>query len=350
MAETESGTDRSEAATPRRLQRAREAGQSALSREAAPVAVLAVSAALLVMAAPHAGRTLLARLSLFLTASAATQPQQALWAAMGDVLLFAGPFLLACAAAGALAVLAQTGGLINLSALLPDLTRLSPARGLARIAPRAALLESGKSLLKLGAAGLVAWQVLAAALPMLPTALFWEPTTLLEATARQVLRVTLALVAAQAAIAGFDIVRSRFEFAGTTRMTRQEVKDEHKETEGDPHIKQRIRRLRTQRARRRMMQAVPKAAVVVVNPTHYAVALAYQRGAGGAPRVVAKGMDSLALRIRDVAREHDVPVVANPPLARTLHTVELDSEIPRELYQTVAEVIAYVWRLRGRAA
>jgi flagellar biosynthetic protein FlhB len=133
-------------------------------------------------------------------------------------------------------------------------------------------------------------------------------------------------------------------------MTRQEVKDENKETEGDPQIKQRIRRLRMQRARRRMMQAVPKAAVVVVNPTHYAVALEYRRGSGGAPRVVAKGVDSLALRIRDVAREHGVPVVANPPLARTLHTVELDSEIPKELYQTVAEVIAYVWRLRSRAA
>ncbi len=350
MAETESGTDRSEAATPRRLQRAREAGQSALSREAAPVAVLAVSVMLLVIAVPRAGRVLLTRLSAFLTASPATPPQEALWTAMADVMLFAAPFLLACVAAGALAVLAQTGGLVNLSAMLPDLARLSPSRGLARIAPRAALLESGKSLLKLGAAGLVAWHILAAAMPMLPAALFWEPTTLLDAIARQVLRVMLALIGAQAAIAGFDIVRSRFEFAGTTRMTRQEVKDEQKETEGDPQIKQRIRRLRTQRARRRMMQAVPKAAVVVVNPTHFAVALAYQRGSGGAPRVVAKGMDSLALRIRDVAREHGVPVVANPPLARTLHTVELDSEIPRELYQTVAEVIAYVWRLRSRAA
>ena len=176
-----------------------------------------------------------------------------------------------------------------------------------------------------------------------------EPTRLLDATAREVLRLTLILIGAQVAIAGFDIIRARMSFASSTRMTRQEIKDEHKETEGDPQIKNRIRKLRQQRARRRMMKAVPKAAVVVTNPTHYAVALAYERGSGGAPRVVAKGVDSLALRIRDVAREHNVPVVENPPLARALHALDLDSEIPRELYQTVAEVIAYVWRLRKRA-
>jgi flagellar biosynthetic protein FlhB len=350
MAENESGTERSEAATPRRLMQAREAGQSALSREAAPVAVLAVSALLLTMAAPAAGRALIMRLSGFLTAPPTTPPAAAMRAAFMDVLMFAGPFLLACAAAGALAVLAQTGGLVNLAAMLPDLARLDPRRGLARIAPAMALLEAGKSLLKLGAVGVVTWKILEAATPMLPAALYWEPTQLLDATAREVLRVTLALVGAQAVLAGFDIIRSRFEFAGATRMTRQEVKEEHKETEGDPQIKQRIRKLRAQRARRRMMKAVPKAAVVVTNPTHYAVALAYERGSGGAPRVVAKGVDSLALRIRDVAREHNVPVVANPPLARALHALELDSEIPRELYQTVAEVIAYVWRLRRRAA
>jgi flagellar biosynthetic protein FlhB len=146
------------------------------------------------------------------------------------------------------------------------------------------------------------------------------------------------------------MLRARSAFASSTRMTRQAVREEHKETEGDPQIKARIRRLRMQRAKRRMLKAVPKAAVVLTNPTHYAVALAYHRGSTGAPRVVAKGMDSLAQRIRDVAREHNVPVVANPPLARALHAIELDSEIPRELYQTVAEVIAYVWRLRSRIA
>jgi flagellar biosynthetic protein FlhB len=219
---------------------------------------------------------------------------------------------------------------------------------LARIVSWSAMLEAGKALLKLGAAAAAVSLVLDGVLALLPAALFWEPAMLLDGLAREVLRVMLALLAAQGALAGFDIIRARIAFAGSVRMTRQEVRDEHKEMEGDPHIKQRIRRLRMQRAKRRMLQAVPKAAVVITNPTHYAVALAYHRGSAAAPRVIAKGMDSLAARIREVARAHDVPIVANPPLARSLHGLELDSEIPRELYQTVAEVIAYVWRLRSR--
>ncbi len=322
----------------------------ALSREAAPLAVLATGAVLLGTAGPAAARALMARLEALLIAPPDTPPEVALPRALMAVTWLAGPFLLACAAAGTLAVLAQTGLLFNLSALLPDIARLSPARGWRRVASLDALIEAGKSLLKLVAAGTVAWKVIGAALPLLPTALLWTPETLLDTMARQVLRVTLTLLGAQAAIAGFDILRGRIAFAGTMRMSRQELRDEHKEMDGDPHIKARIRRLRMQRAKRRMLKAVPTATVVITNPTHYAVALAYQRGSTSAPRVVAKGMDSLAARIRDVAREHNVPVVANPPLARVLHGLELDAEIPRDLYQTVAEVIAYVWKLRSRAA
>jgi flagellar biosynthetic protein FlhB len=348
MSGSEGGGERTEAATPRRLMRAREEGRVPLSREAAPVAVLAMGALLLVVAGPAAARGLLQRLAALLAASAATPPEVALHRALLAAMLLAGPFLLACAAAGTIAVLAQTGLALNLNALLPDLARLDPRRGLGRLISPTALLEAGKSLLKLVAVAGVAWMVLGGALPLLPAAMLWDPVTLLDHTARQVLRVTLALLGAQAVIAGFDIARSRFSFARGLRMTREEVKEEHKDTEGDPRIKGRIRRLRMQRARRRMMQAVPKAAVVVTNPTHYAVALAYQRGSVSAPRVIAKGVDTLAWRIRDVAREHNVPIVANPPLARTLYALELDAEIPRELYQTVAEVIAYVWKLRTR--
>jgi flagellar biosynthesis protein FlhB len=347
MAEGEGG-ERSEAATPRRLQRAREAGQVALSREAAPFAVLAVGALMLSTAAPAAMRMLAGRLAVLLTLPPETPPALALRAAGATALLLAGPFLLACALAGTFAALAQTGGLVNLGALIPDLGRLDPRRGLARIASPTALLEGGKALLKFAAATVAAWFVLASALPLLPATLLSDTTTLLDHAAREVLRLTLALVGAQGAIAGFDIARARFAFGRSTRMTRQEVKDETKETEGDPQIKARIRRLRMQRARRRMLKSVPKAAVVVTNPTHYAVALAYRRGSVTAPKVVAKGMDSLAFRIQELAREHNVPIVANPPLARALHALDLDSEIPRELYQTVAEVIAYVWRLRSR--
>ncbi len=134
------------------------------------------------------------------------------------------------------------------------------------------------------------------------------------------------------------------------RMSRQELADEHKQTEGDPAHKAKLRALRRARARRRMMAAVPTATVVITNPTHYAVALAYERGGQGAPRVVAKGMDEVAARIRALAAEHRVPLVANPPLARALHRVDVDSEVPAEHFKAVAEIIAYVWRLRGQAA
>ena len=132
-------------------------------------------------------------------------------------------------------------------------------------------------------------------------------------------------------------------------MSREEVKQEAKESDGNPAIKQRVRQIRMARARKRMLAAVPQATVIVTNPTHYAIALSYDRAKGGAPKVVAKGVDEVAARIRDVAREHRVPLVANPPLARALYLVELDAEIPAEHFKLVAEVIAYVWRLRTRA-
>jgi flagellar biosynthesis protein FlhB len=138
----------------------------------------------------------------------------------------------------------------------------------------------------------------------------------------------------------------RYRHAAQLRMSRQELRDEHKESEGDPHLKARLRHIRRQRSKRRMMDAVPKAAVVITNPTHYAVALVYESGDKAAPRIVAKGVDAMAARIRMVAQENRVPLVPNPPLARALYKLPLDSEIPREHFQVVAGIIAYVWRLR----
>jgi flagellar biosynthetic protein FlhB len=133
-------------------------------------------------------------------------------------------------------------------------------------------------------------------------------------------------------------------------MSREEVRQEAKESDGNPHVKRRLKQIRMARARRRMLAAVPTATVIVTNPTHYAIALSYDRMKGGAPRVVAKGVDEIAARIREVATEHRVPLVSNPPLARALYRVELDAEIPAEHFKVVAEIIAYVWRLRGRVA
>jgi flagellar biosynthetic protein FlhB len=160
--------------------------------------------------------------------------------------------------------------------------------------------------------------------------------------------VLFAVLGVQAAMALLDVLWSRLQFHHQMRMSRQDILDEQREADGDPRIKARIRQIRQARARRRMLAAVPKATVVITNPTHYAVALAYDRSNNAAPRVVAKGVDSMAARIREVAMANRVPLVANPPLARVLHLVELDTEIPAEHFKAVAEIIAYVFRLNQR--
>jgi flagellar biosynthetic protein FlhB len=183
----------------------------------------------------------------------------------------------------------------------------------------------------------------------LRAALSLGPGDLLRMMVSASMNLFIAAMIAFAGIAVLDYLVVRFRHLHKLRMTRQELREEVKESEGDPMIKGRIRSLRMARARRRMMAAVPKAAVVITNPTHFAVALAYDENSQAAPKVVAKGAEAVAARIRALAEESNVPLVSNPPLARALFKLELDTEIPAEHYQAVAEIIAYVWRLRGRA-
>jgi flagellar biosynthesis protein FlhB len=167
-----------------------------------------------------------------------------------------------------------------------------------------------------------------------------------------VFRVFIAGACSQGIVAAADLMWVRFRHTRDMRMSKQSIRDELKDTEGDPYVKARIRRIRVMRARKRMMAKVPTATVVITNPTHYAVALAYDRANNPAPRIVAKGSDFVAARIREVAEANGVPIIANPPLARALYRLDIDIEIPAEYYKAVAEIIAYVWRLRrpGHAA
>jgi flagellar biosynthetic protein FlhB len=210
------------------------------------------------------------------------------------------------------------------------------------------LVELAKSLAKLLIVGGAIVQVLLWELPGLEV-LPYAPLVLLPGILTStVVRLLLAVVLAQTVIAAVDIFWLWRQHLRQLRMSRSDVKDETKETDGDPAIKMRIRRIRMRRARQRMLAAVRTATVVVTNPTHYAVALTYDSKKSSVPKLVAKGVDTLAARIRDTARENGVPVVVNPPLARTLHELPLDSAIPAELYKVVAELIAYVWRISGR--
>ena len=246
------------------------------------------------------------------------------------------------------ATLVQTRFLVNLSALRPNPGRLNPQQGLKRIASREALTRVGYALVKLAILAWAAWHALGNIVPDAGRMLMEPSGALLDRLARGLLHLVMLVLAAQACFAGLDLLLVQLRYARRMRMTREELREETKDTEGDPHIKGKLRRLRTARARRRMMAAVPTATVVITNPTHYAVALRYEKGKGAAPRVVAKGLDEVAARIRAVAKESRVPLVANPPLARALYKIELDQEVPAEHFQAVAEVIAYVWRLRGR--
>lgn len=341
--------DRTEAATPRRLQKAREEGQVPLTREASSFAVLAVTTLVLAMVAPAAVRGLAQHLAVLLERSWEFDPVAALRFAIFEGLRVAAPFVLAAMFAGAAAVLLQSGFLINTKALEPDLARISPLAGFKRIFGARTLVETGKAVIKaMVAVGALAF-VMSSALPALRGSMAWSAAEQAHRIGRMMVEMLTAAAAVQGVVAGADMLRARLKFLRDLRMSREDLRQEMRETEGDPQIKGRLRALRMQRARRRMMAAVKKATVVVVNPTHYAVALAYQRGVGGAPKVVAKGVDAVAARIRAEAEEHNVPIVANPPLARALYKVELDAEIPAEHFKAVAEIIAYIWRLKSRA-
>jgi flagellar biosynthesis protein FlhB len=230
--------------------------------------------------------------------------------------------------------------------LLPKLSKISPAAGLKRIFSKQSVANLGKGLIKLGLIGSVL------------TALMWPERGRLEALTRSDLSTILplclsltlkllgAVVAMLAVVAAADYLFQYRQWYDRQKMSLRELKEEFKQTEGDPAIKGKMKQVRQVRMRRRMIAAVPKAAVVITNPTHYAVALEYERGMD-APVCVAKGVDALALKIREVAGNHSVPIVENPPLARALHaTVEVDQQIPPEHYKAVAEVIGYVMRLR----
>jgi flagellar biosynthetic protein FlhB len=346
MADQTQLEDRTEAATPHRLQKAREDGQVPVSRELTSFVGLAAVTLALVMAGPGAAHDLALRLSVFLARANDITPGSTMARLVGLAWWHGvAPFVLTAMAAGTAIVLVQTRFLLSGKALRFDLSRMSPGRGLKRLFGPESLVEAGKSLAKVAVLGVVLWRVLLADLPDLLATLYGDPKQLLTRAVGPVLHVLLVVLAAQGGLAVLDVFWVFLRHSRSLRMSRHDIMDEQKETEGDPRVKARFKQIRTVRARRRMLAAVQKATVVVTNPTHYAVALAYDRAKHAAPRVVAKGVDTLAARIREVAEANRVPVVTNPPLARALYRVELDADIPAEHYQAVAEIIAYVWRL-----
>jgi flagellar biosynthetic protein FlhB len=230
--------------------------------------------------------------------------------------------------------------------LKPKLSKVSPAAGAKRIFGKQAAANFAKGVFKLVALGAVMTAILWPERHRLESMMHFDPAEILGVTTSLTLQLMGAVVAMLAVVAIADYFFQYRQWHERQKMSLQEMKEEFKQSEGDPHVKGRIRQLRQARMKKRMMAAVPKASVIITNPTHYAVALSYERGMS-APVCVAKGVDTIALKIREVAGEHDIPIVENVPLARALYaTVEIDDEIPVEHYHAVAEIIGYVMGIR----
>jgi flagellar biosynthetic protein FlhB len=343
----EDSEDKTETASAHHLEQARQEGNIPVSRELPLMAGLAGGSAAVAVQLAAAGQAPLVWFSSMLR-HGTLEGDTALGTAMGMVLRAALPSALGATAAVLAVGVLQTGFLLRIAALQPDFGRISPLHGIKRLFSIETLIQAGKATVKLGALSMLVWIEVRRLLPMLGGVAQWPAGVLRDRLAAEAWRLVWLLCGAQAVIAMADLAWVRLQHARKLRMSKQEVRDEHKQAEGNPQMKQRLRQLGRTRAKRRMMAAVRRAAVVVTNPEHYAVALTYERGSRAAPKVVAKGVDEVAARIREEARAYNIPMVANPPLARALYRIELDTEIPVEHFKAVAEVVAYIWRLRGR--
>lgn len=272
---------------------------------------------------------------------------------LGIILLLtktAFPIMLAILAIGLAINFYQVGLLFNTEKLEPKLSNLNPINGFGRIFSKRSLVELLKSLFKIAVIGFFLYNYLKDEIPFLPQFIYYDLSTSLVEISKILFAMIYQVIAVIFIMAILDFGYQKWQMTQDLKMTKQEVKDEFKQIEGDPQIKGKIKQKQREMAMMRMMQEVPKADVIVTNPTHYAVALQYHQGML-APVVLAKGQDLVALRIKQIARESRVPIVENKPLARALYaTVEIGENVPQELYKAVAEVLAYVYRLKNRYA
>lgn len=349
--------ERTEAATPRRLQELREQGRVVRSADLT-LAATVLGAFLLLRVFGGEG---VARLTLGLRETFATLPHAdpagaEVQVLLGRLLLAGGlaavPLLLGVPLIGLASTLWQVGLLATGKVLLPKFERINPVEGWHRLWSARAAVELLKVLCKAALVAFVLYQAYTERVAEVLALGTLEPVAAAARLGGLVVHMGLVAGAVLLALGVLDYGYQRWEFRRQARMTRQEVREELRQQEGDPHLRARLRSLQRRFARSRMMAAIPKADVVITNPTHVAVALAYDSATMQAPKVVAKGSDLVALRIRAKAQEHGVPIVENPPLARALYRLcDLEREIPVELYHAVAEVLAYVYSLRqgGRA-
>lgn len=258
------------------------------------------------------------------------------------------PFMLAVVVAGITANIVQIGFLFSPEAFSPKLSKFNPISGIKKLFSLKAFVELVKSLIKITFVAGIAYLTIKSELKTIPTLMQMDIKDIISFIGIISFKICLYVAMALIIMAILDYAYQKYEHTKSLKMTKQEVKDENKQTEGDPKVKARIRSIQIEMSKRRMMEAVPEADVVITNPTHLAIALKFDSEKMVAPKIVAKGAGKIAERIREIAVENNVPIVENKPLARTLFKIaEIGDFIPAELYQAVAEVLAYVYRLKG---
>ena len=350
MAE-DSGQERTEEATAKRRQDFREKGQVAQSKEVATAALLTMSLLLWVFYARHFWsdlETMYAALLRMMAEFKATPLEVvSLGWEMGVVMAkLLWPMFLLTLVVGFFSSFLQVGPLLSTKVFQPELSKFNPIKGMAKFVSKRSAVELIKSLAKISLIGFVAYKTVANEFDTALTLSLLDLNQTLIFLGQVAFLVIGKTCGIMIALAAIDFAFSRYEMEQKMRMTKQEVKEEFKETEGDPQLKARVRSVQQQMARKRMMAEVPNADVIVTNPTHLSVAISYQRGEMDAPRIVAKGADHLAFRIREIGREHQVPIIENKPVARALYKQEVGEEIPEEMFTAVAELLAYVYGLK----
>ena len=354
MAEGEDKSEKTEEPTDRKLRQAREEGDVPKSQEVSGWFTLAAGLAMLAFLAPGMSRSLAEMLQVFLAQphELAVDPTGALTlvaaTAMRLVLVVGLAFVMLLIAA-IFGNIVQTGVMFTPKKIAPKIDKLDPIKGVTRMFGPEGWMNFFKGVGKMTIVGLAIAAVLwprRNELAVLPGV---APVGILQEVYSAAIQLMIAALIAYTVIAVLDFLFQRKQYIDRNKMSRKEIRDEMKDTEGDPMIRAKLRQIRQERAQRRMMARVPDAAVVITNPTHYAVALEYEQGRTPAPICIAKGTDEVALRIRALAEEHDIPIVEDPPLARGLFaSVELEEVIPAEHFTAVAKVIGYVLMLAGK--
>ncbi len=352
--ESTDDSQKTEEPTPKKLDEARKRGQIALSREVNNWVMLFAGTMLIVTLVGPMMIELMDMMKVYIEYShSLPQMPGGLGVVLGRAVekvfgIMFMPLLLLMGAAF-FAPFLQIGPLFAPGVIKPDFSKVSIAKGFGRLFSMRSVVEFTKGIAKIGIVGSVATVIIYPYLDKFEHLIDLPVMVAMDELRFLVIKMMVGVLIILIIIAGIDLVYQRYEYNKKMRMSLQEVKDEFKQSEGDPHVKAKLRQLRAQKVQQRMMQAVPEADVIITNPTHYSIALKYNPDDMPAPVVVAKGVDEVAMRIREVAKEHDIVLYENVPLARALYDIaEIDEMIPLEHFKAVAEIISYVFKLKGR--